>query len=467
MPPIVSMRQRLRRHDIVGKIKDKHPMHAQSQNISPWQRNIVNYCRTSVGLFVTFVVYSSTLFRDFTTGGPTVDLSVFSSCARPPSEKEAFDLPEHAPRCVYFRPVRHFSLDGLGSWRTGGSAQLTLDGLLSASDVNLAPWSMHLETDGSDARNPGKASAVGDTSSRLGRSKSPQLRNELANLPGLVSVSALMAPKVGSRTVEDLFRFVLSKPRERNIALDSKSGNGEVTSDVLTSLEEQSLRPRGGIIGHASPSFWDSVVYRQKETQKIAKKKTSDIVFALVRDPVDRFLSSIVQILSGPMRRRCHQCREALDPCIAKAANNSDFATLLGCTIDILSSGSGSPSYGFFDRHVLPQATFLYGLLAGRDVEVAVFDMDRGGLDHVVEAFGANGTEMRRNSRENKILDPELVQWFGKDVFLNPKIARIALDEEMIRDICRVYSIDVEMMRYLGFPSASCADVENEETLYS
>ena len=108
---------------------------------------------------------------------------------------------------------------------------------------------------------------------------------------------------------------------------------------------------------------------------------------------------------------------------------------------------------GFFDVHMAPQAVFLAGALDGNNVEVAMFSMDRG-LDAVLDAFGAT-RDLQKNKRETKAFSPDVLDRFGAEL-LDPAKARRAISDDMLRDICELYAVDVDLMRYLGFAVNDC-----------
>ena len=259
---------------------------------------------------------------------------------------------------------------------------------------------------------------------------------------GITSISTVMMPKVASRTIDSLFLDRLSV-QKKPIPATARS------TTIVTRVQN-----KGPKVGTATPAFWREVARRQNKTKQ-QKQRSSDIVFALLRDPVARFLSSLAQTLSVPMLKKWENKLEVANKprhaqvwerCL-NGTSTSTYSTLVRCIIDSMKE----KEVGFFDVHMVPQAVFLVGALDGNDVKVAMFSVDR--LDAVMDAFGA--TKQQKNKRETKEFSPDVLNRFGKEL-LDPVQAREAVSDDMLRDICELYAVDVDLMRYLGFAVNDC-----------
>jgi hypothetical protein len=318
--------------------------------------------------------------------------------------------------CVYLRPSLYF-LDP--SWPGYQYKELIHD---ISSTIRLSMWEKQ----------------VSDLSPDVGASHP----NNFLVQQGITSISTVMMPKVASRTIDSLFLERLSVQQKPIPA---------ARSTVVTRAKK-----KGPKVGTANPAFWREVARRQTKTQQ-QQRRPSDIVFALLRDPVARFLSSLAQTLSVPMLKKWENRLEVQnkplraqvwEPCL-NSTSTSTYSMLVRCLIDSMKE----KEVGYFDVHMAPQAVFLAGALDGNNVKVAMFSMDR--LDAVLDAFGA--TKQQKNKRETKKFSPEVLNRFGTEL-LDPAKAREAVSDDMLRDICELYAVDVDLMRYLGFAVNDCIE---------
>lgn len=331
--------------------------------------------------------------------------------------------------CVFFRPSLYF----FNPRQPGYEYKQLVEDAVADSSPNNMRWT-HMWNK--------QVSNYNDLVSGGIRGVSPP--NEFLLRQGITSVSAIMMAKVGSRSIESLFLDRLSVPNEQH---SEKRVSG------------LSKAPRVGI---ATPSFWKEIARRQRRDESATthnivgrsrRRVKEDIVFCLLRDPIARFLSSLAQTLSNPMQRRCANCASLLSPCVKK---HDTYSKLVRCVIDSMKHrhhDGGKHRYHYFDVHVVPQAVFLAASLQQNDVELAVFSMDRGGLQSILQAFGASAEH--KNKREEKEFSLEILERFGDELFDSRK-AREALDDSMIRSICELYDVDVKMMRHLGLTVKDC-----------
>ena len=332
--------------------------------------------------------------------------------------------------CVYFNPSLYFSLDPSCP---GYQYKKLIDNI--SSNIRLNMWEKQvsdLSPDNVGASHP----------------------NTFLVQQGITSISTVMIPKVASRTIDSLFLERLSVQHQ------TKS----IPTGASRSRSAGVLAPRtkheGPKVGTATPAFWREVARRQKNNtqHEQQQQRSSDIVFSLLRDPVARFLSSLAQTLAVPMVRKWENKftvqhkplrAQVWAPCL-NSTLTSTYSTLVQCIIDSMKE----TEVGFFDVHMAPQAVFLAGALDGNNVKVAMFSMDRGGLGAVLDTFGAT-KDLQKNKRETKAFAPDVLDRFGAEL-LDPVKARQAVSDSMLRDICELYAVDVDLMRYLGFAVNDC-----------
>jgi hypothetical protein len=181
---------------------------------------------------------------------------------------------------------------------------------------------------------------------------------------------------------------------------------------------------------------------KQKETNQRARQdhvdaiKTSSSssssqmdyfpVFCLVRDPVERFLSAVQQVM--------HYNDELRSSCLKTTAK----ATIQCAIRDIASTQYRR------DVHLLPMATHLR-LFDQEDIKVSVFSMTD--LPYILRYLNqAPSTHIRDRSKVKYATSKILATMSVKDC-----------NEQMRRDICELYAVDVAMMKSLGFETKYCA----------
>lgn len=415
-----------------------------------------------------------------------VDLSIFDRCSLPPASNSGRVAPADddghpkasPPPCVYFRPTWYFSnLSGPDGGGRHGSLLAE-----SGKSLKFGMWSKQVN----DWRRRRDGDDTGGWTASSFLEDAPL--SESLSRKGVRSASSVLIPKVGSRSIERLFLETLGGSSASSGTTSDGGGNGE--GGRRGRGGERTRRPRVGV---ASFSFWSELERRRKRTTTGEKRRRRrrrftgegegeggggdddddgdgfDVAFALVRDPVDRFLSSIAQTLFVREKDRKNggggndERARVLGGCLATVEESNHpgnrtkkggaYGTFLRCVIDAMMKRGAN----FFDQHLVPQSTFLRGALGGSDVELAVFHLDSGGLDAILKAFGAGtGRPTRTNVREDKSFGRELTDLFGTEL-LDAKKAREALHAEgVVRDVCRLYEVDVEMIRFLGFPVTSC-----------
>jgi len=79
-------------------------------------------------------------------------------------------------------------------------------------------------------------------------------------------------------------------------------------------------------------------------------------------------------------------------------------------------------------------AVNLYVLMRNQDLQVALLEQDH--LGEILECFGASSLHLRRRSNQDYL----------KSKLLS-KLSEQDLDSDMIRVICQLYAVDVEIMQ--------------------
>lgn len=264
-------------------------------------------------------------------------------------------------------------------------------------------------------------------------------------------------------------------------------------------------------------SLWDPpplLCYFFPFLQEPRQQRRRDIVLSVVRNPVRRFFSSVTQLLSMRGTRGCWGCASYLEPCLRPSRSRRKKARWASPN-DSGGRGNGDDNegedelepigilrclvrsieaHGFWNEHLIPWVHFVRTPLAGRDVEVAVFSMD--GMGELAAEFGAaegqegldpfssssflaaaNGTGgipqgvgqggTTVGLHLNKFDEGKVMTEGGEELRgIADRIRCLSLAEEdsggmtmpqdLMEDVCRLYAVDVAVIRHLGFRVGTC-----------
>jgi hypothetical protein len=163
------------------------------------------------------------------------------------------------------------------------------------------------------------------------------------------------------------------------------------------------------------------------------------LIFTALRDPLDRFLSSLGQVLKGPRGI----LRRILTPCHNRMMTT---ALLIDCVLHKMET---SPFFSYLDEHFVPQSFELYSGLLGLDIAVDVIDLSAT-LSEVVAQLG--GTKDGDNKHRNSAVG--IVDEYPQFV-LTPS----ALTEDFQARICRLYEVDVLMIEQTRITTTKCREL--------
>ena len=166
-------------------------------------------------------------------------------------------------------------------------------------------------------------------------------------------------------------------------------------------------------------------------------------VFTVVRDPVERFLSAVQQVM--------HYNTDFRQTCLKRTAK----ATLLCAITDIRDTAYRR------DVHLLPMVTHLRLLdtaAAAADILVSVFHLRD--IDAIAQYFVGFMKKKNVNDNDNqKMMIPHWRDRSKVEYATSKVLATMSVqdcDADMLRDICELYAIDVAMLRELKFPTLYC-----------
>lgn len=160
------------------------------------------------------------------------------------------------------------------------------------------------------------------------------------------------------------------------------------------------------------------------------------LFFTVVRDPLERFISSIGQAMGARGSSNNGVAQHFQQTCIAEGRSVRDT---LRCCVDYVRERTT-----FVEVHFTPQALELSFATMGRDVPVAVFQI--GSLPDVLADLGQE-PDLKERAGAGSAYRPH-------PVLSNMTVAHY--DTDMKRELCNMYAVDVFMQRSLGVEVPLC-----------
>eukprot|EP00550_Attheya_septentrionalis_P007595 CAMPEP_0198297392 /NCGR_PEP_ID=MMETSP1449-20131203/36789_1 /TAXON_ID=420275 /ORGANISM="Attheya septentrionalis, Strain CCMP2084" /LENGTH=412 /DNA_ID=CAMNT_0043998311 /DNA_START=210 /DNA_END=1445 /DNA_ORIENTATION=- len=151
------------------------------------------------------------------------------------------------------------------------------------------------------------------------------------------------------------------------------------------------------------------------------------VLFAVVRDPVERFISSIGQAMGGSGSQTNQVSQWFQRRCIKESSQET-----LRCCIDYVKEHGW-----WFELHFTPQVLDISFSTMWMDIPVALFPFRH--LPDILQHFGTPQTHSRDGSAKSYRPHPVLTNMTMTDY-----------DDAMLRDVCTIYEMDVVMQRSLG-----------------
>jgi hypothetical protein len=167
-------------------------------------------------------------------------------------------------------------------------------------------------------------------------------------------------------------------------------------------------------------------------------------IFTVIRNPIDRFLSAVQQVMhyNIEFRSKClHEPANPTNEMMAAAARQQ----LIQCAIDDINETNYRR-----DVHLLPMAAHFRLLDGGtdgiQDIPISVFYMDhlQDVLDGIVETLQQSqqqSTGIHTRDRSNE------------EYATSPILSKLSIDDcsaEMIRQLCTLYHVDYSLLKWLG-----------------
>lgn len=197
---------------------------------------------------------------------------------------------------------------------------------------------------------------------------------------------------------------------------------------------------QNNLLGEKSHQIMQEL-YQQQQSSRILPVTNTNATFqyfSTVRDPVSRFVSAIAQEMY--VRRNDPKAKGFRDKCLLETPRLT-----LECSIKhVQERFSGMEPLD--QPHFIPMTTILYKRSYGFNVNVKLFPMDQ--VNRIVSKMVAPSRQASFDRKKN----PLKAQ--GSEVLKNMTVAD--LTESMKTKICKLYRMDVQMMKQAGF-STMCA----------
>jgi len=157
------------------------------------------------------------------------------------------------------------------------------------------------------------------------------------------------------------------------------------------------------------------------------------VMFAVVRDPVERFISSIGQAMGGEGSQR-----NKIGPTLHTACIKSTSAKTLKCMAKYVQK------HGFWiELHFTPQVLDISFTTVWQDIPIAIFSFAE--LPSILKYLGSPN-ERQRNGSSPK--------YRAHSVLTNMTVSDY--DDEALQIVCEIYQMDVIMQRSLGIEVPKC-----------
>jgi hypothetical protein len=162
-------------------------------------------------------------------------------------------------------------------------------------------------------------------------------------------------------------------------------------------------------------------------------EETQHVLFAVVRDPVERFISSIGQAMGGKGSQNNQVSLWLQKRCIKESSQET-----LRCCIDYVKEHGW-----WFELHFTPQVLDISFSTMWMDIPVALFPFRH--LPDILQHIGTPTTHSRDGSAKSYRPHAVLTNMTVTDY-----------DDAMLKDICTIYEMDVVMQRNLGMEVPKC-----------
>jgi len=182
-----------------------------------------------------------------------------------------------------------------------------------------------------------------------------------------------------------------------------------------------------------SSAFLDGATKYKREGDWGEKDHT---LFAVVRDPAERFISAIGQATGAFGSSQNGIAKQLLDECL----KDTTKATL-NCFIDLMKTNST-----WVEVHFTPMVLEISFATIYKDIPVAVFPFQE--VPNLLKELAMNPVSKRKDGHKSG--------YRKSDVLTNMTVADY--DDDMLKKLCEVYKMDAIFMKHIGM-STNCEKV--------
>lgn len=162
--------------------------------------------------------------------------------------------------------------------------------------------------------------------------------------------------------------------------------------------------------------------------------KDDHIMMAVIRDPAERFISSIGQAMGAPGSQSNGIAQQFQAECIKNTTQDT-----LRCCIDYVERHTF-----WVEIHFTPQSLEVSFATLWQDIPISLFDFKDLGV--ILSDLGADPNSKKRDGHKHGYRKDEILANLSKNDY----------DEDMLRKVCNLYKVDVLMRRVAGLPKANC-----------
>jgi hypothetical protein len=151
-------------------------------------------------------------------------------------------------------------------------------------------------------------------------------------------------------------------------------------------------------------------------------------MFAVVRDPVDRFISAVGQATGAKGSSANGIGKQLLDECLKETSKKT-----LNCFIDLVHSNST-----WIEVHFTPMLLELSFATFYKDIPLAIFPFEE--VPNLLMELGANPNSKRKDGKSPSHRKSEVLTKMSNDDY----------DDHMLKKLCDIYRMDALFMNLIG-----------------
>lgn len=174
-----------------------------------------------------------------------------------------------------------------------------------------------------------------------------------------------------------------------------------------------------------SSAFLDHAVKYRQPDEWGEKDHT---IFAVVRDPVDRFVSAIGQATGAPGSTTNGIGKQLLDACLKETSKKT-----LNCFIELMHSNST-----WIEVHFTPMLLEIAFATINKDIPVEIFPFKE--VPNLLVELGSNPAQKKKDGKASNYRKSEVLTNMSVNDY----------DDDMLKRLCSIYKMDALFMNHIG-----------------